>query len=85
MIDSYKIGREELSISNLLYADDVLVLTNGTSRSLKAFIRLAQKYERSFGKLINIEKSSFYVGNRSRHRVPFIARIMGMGHKEFPL
>lgn len=85
MTNSYKIGRDELSISNILYADDVMVLTNGTSRSLKAFIRLTKKYERSFGKLINIEKSSFYVGNRSRHRVPFIARIMGMGHKEFPL
>lgn len=48
-ISNYKVGRDELSISHSLYADDVLIFTNGSNHSLSNFMRLLQTYERSSG------------------------------------
>lgn len=78
-------GKNEIPISHLLYADDVLVFTNGANRSLNSLMALLRNYERSLGQLINIDKSSFYVGNRAQSRITHINRITGMTHKEFPL
>lgn len=87
MIPKYKktSGKNEIPISHLLYADDVLVFTNGANRSLNSLMALLRNYERSLGQLINIDKSSFYVGNRAQSRITHINRITGMTHKEFPL
>lgn len=68
-ISSYKVGRENLPIFHLFYADDVLIFTNGTSRSLNKLKTLLNTYERSSGQLVNIGKSSFYIGRRALHRV----------------
>lgn len=36
----YKMGRRDISISHLFYADDVLVFTNGSQRSLNRLMEL---------------------------------------------
>lgn len=69
LIHSCKLGRDELPLSHLLYADDVLVFTNGATRSLRMLMLLLQNYERSSGQLTNLRKSAFYVGKRARNRV----------------
>lgn len=69
LIHSCKLGRDELPLSHLLYAADVLVFTNGATRSLRMLMLLLQNYERSSGQLTNLQKSSFYVGKRARNRV----------------
>lgn len=40
LINRYKVGSQELSLSHLLYADDVLFFTNGSERSLRNLMDL---------------------------------------------
>lgn len=84
-ISSYKVGRQELPISHLLYADDVLVFTNGASRSLHNLMRLLRSYEKSSGQFTNTGKSSFYIGKRTLHRAAPIANITGITKSDFPI
>lgn len=53
----YKVGRNEVSLSHLFYADDVLLFTNGANSSLRTPMQLLQNYERSSGQRINRSKS----------------------------
>lgn len=46
-LHSYRLGRNIEPISHLLFADDMLVLSNGSIRSLKCLRGLLQKYESS--------------------------------------
>lgn len=55
----YKLGPNELSISHLFYAYDVLVFTNGSELSLKNLMQLLQVYSHSSGQLINTRKADF--------------------------
>lgn len=78
-------GRDELQISHLLYADDVLVFTNGTYRSLHNLMRLLYIYEKSSGQFTNIGKRSFYLGRRATHRATQIENITCISKSEFPI
>lgn len=82
-IQEYNVGRNELSISHLLYAD-VLLFTKGTSRSLDNLMNLLTAYEKSSREQMNLSKSVFYVGARAQHRVSTIAAITGVTHRHFP-
>lgn len=79
LTSNLKVGRNELCISHLLYADDVLLFTNGTSRSLHNLMNLLTAYEKS-----SKEQMNFYVGTRAQHRVSTIAAIIGVTHRHFP-
>lgn len=67
-VTSYSIGRQDHPISYLFYADDVLIFTNGSARSLHNFISLIQTYELSSGQQVNMQKSSFFLGPRGEQR-----------------
>lgn len=60
-IMEFKVGQRELPISHLLYADDVLIFSNGSTRSLRNLMGLLQSYEISSGQMINFTKSSYIV------------------------
>lgn len=45
-----------MSISHLFYADDLLLFTNASHRSLCALMKLLQAYERSSSQQINLSK-----------------------------
>lgn len=80
----YQAGRHVLNISHLLYADDVLIFTNGSSRYLTALMALLRSYERSSEQLISTEKSGFYIGSKAERRVSQISHITGIALKDFP-
>lgn len=84
-ISAYKVGRYEVSLSHLLYADNVFIFTNGAARSLKNLIALLHEHEKFSGQLINKGKSGFYMHDKFQHRAPIIARATGLQRKEFPL
>lgn len=44
-ITAYNVGRSDVPISNMFYADDVVIFTNGSSRSLSSFMALIRSYE----------------------------------------
>lgn len=80
----YKVGQNSLSTLHLLYADDVLIFTNGTDKSLRSLMQLFQMYEQSSGQLINFAKSGFYIDDKYSRRAPIISRITGMVRGTFP-
>lgn len=80
----YKSGRNDLHISHLLYADDVLIFTNGSTRSLNALMTLLHSYERSSGQLVSLEKSGYYLGSKAERHSGQITHITGISRKEFP-
>lgn len=53
LITGLKVGRGELTISHLLYADDVLILTNGSENSSVNLMNLFSSYGKSSGQLIS--------------------------------
>ncbi|XP_012857145.1 PREDICTED: uncharacterized protein LOC105976424 [Erythranthe guttata] len=63
----YKVRRGSLHISHLFYADDMLLFTNGSKKSVTRLRHMLKKYEDSSGQLINLDKSGFYTSKRIRH------------------
>lgn len=80
----YQQGRNVLPISHLLYADDVLIFSNGSNRSITAPMELLHTYERSSGQLINVEKSGFYIWAKAERRAVPISNITGIPRRNFP-
>ncbi|XP_071912299.1 uncharacterized protein [Coffea arabica] len=65
--------------------DDVLILANGPSTSLRRVMRVLDMYQRSSGQLLNAQKSGYLVHPSlpsARHRV--IERITGFSCQVFP-
>lgn len=58
----HKMGRNILSISHLFYADDVLVFSNGSQRSLTRLMDLFRVYQQASGQLISNSKKPFLLG-----------------------
>lgn len=80
----YKVGRNQISLSHLFYADDILLFTNGVNNSLRSLMQLLQSYELSSGQRINRSKSAFYIHNKYQRREPMIASATGLRRNNFP-
>lgn len=81
----YKLRRNVQSISHLLFADDMLVFSNGRLKSFRCLRGLLQSYERSSGQQINLEKSSIYVSKSiTGQKLSRIQHLLGCQVKEFP-
>lgn len=61
-----------------MYADDVLIFTNGSENSLVNLMTLLSSYERSSGQLINQNKSGFYLHDKFQRRAFVITRVTGL-------
>lgn len=59
VIKPYQIRRNEKSIDHLFYANDVLVFTNGSGRSLTNLMKLIRGYQASSRQQVNLHKSAF--------------------------
>lgn len=77
-------GRRELSLSHVLYADDVLIFTNGSEKSLRNLMKLIKVCERSSGQRVNAAKSGYYIADKFHRRASIISRINGMNRGELP-
>lgn len=84
-ITDFKVERGEMSISHILYADDVLIFSNGSIRSLTNLMGIIPSYEQSSGQMVNVSKSSFYLSPKSMARTPHIQRIIGISPRQFPI
>lgn len=58
----YKNPNVSTAISHLCFADDMLVLLNGSRDSILKLLEIIQNYERVFGQHINKGKTSFVAG-----------------------
>lgn len=74
-------GRNEISLSHLFYAIDVLLFTNGTENSLKNLMTLLHEYEKSSVQLISQGKSGFNLHDKFQRRALIIARATVLNQK----
>lgn len=85
-ICSYKSSSLSNSITHLLFADDLLLFTNGKARSLRNLISVLHEYELCSGQSINKTKSTFLCSNYiigSKKRM--IKHILQMGFASLPV
>lgn len=81
----YKLGRNIQPISHLFFADDMLIFSNGTIRSLRNMRKLLQQYEEASGQQVNMQKSSLFVSKQiSGRQRGQIQQILGCHIKNFP-
>ncbi|XP_071939035.1 uncharacterized protein [Coffea arabica] len=72
-------------VTHLAFADDVLILTNGSTTALRRVMRVLDAYQRSSGQMLNVQKSGYLVHpslSVARRRV--IERITGFSRQAFP-
>ncbi|XP_071909825.1 uncharacterized protein [Coffea arabica] len=72
-------------VTHLAFADDVLILANGSATTLRRVMRVLQAYQRSSGQMLNAHKSGYLVHpslSVARRRV--IERIKGFSRQVFP-
>lgn len=67
-LQTYKLGRNMDPISHLFFADDMLIFSNGSIRSLRRLRNLLKKYESSSGQQINLQKISMFVSKQIHGR-----------------
>nr|XP_027066533.1 uncharacterized protein LOC113692333 [Coffea arabica] len=72
-------------VTHLAFADDVLILANGSATALRRVMRVLEAYQRSSGQMLNAHKSGYLVHpslSVARRRV--IERITGFSRQVFP-
>jgi hypothetical protein len=57
-----RFGKEGLTVTHLLFADDSVVFMEATRESMMDLKRVLQRYEASSGQKVNLQKSSIYFG-----------------------
>ncbi|XP_035545050.1 uncharacterized protein LOC109016147 [Juglans regia] len=72
-------------ISHLMYADDVVIFTNGGRSSIRNILRILDIYESWTGQLINKEKTAMFFSNKiSIARKRNLKRLTGFSEGKFP-
>ncbi|XP_071916279.1 uncharacterized protein [Coffea arabica] len=72
-------------VTHLAFADDMLILANGSSASLRQVMRVLDIYQRSSGQMLNAQKSGYLVhSSLSSARRRVIERITGFLCQTFP-
>ena len=70
--------------THILYADDVLVLCNGSLQSLRTVLKLFNDYSDISGQILNLSKSKVYIGKGAAHRSSIICNTLGMAEDKAP-
>ena len=65
LIHGLQFGRD-LSISHLLFANDSLIFTRPTVEDCTNLKRLFECYEKAFGQIFNMEKSSMFLSSNTK-------------------
>lgn len=66
VIKRYQVGRNEQIITHVFYADDVLIFTNGSKRSLMNLMKLLRDYQASSDKKSIPKRAPFMLEVRPR-------------------
>lgn len=84
-IQPFSLPRHACLISHLLFADDLIIFTNGSRTSLSRFYEFLSLYEETSGLCINKSKSAFYVSKRCPHNhLRRIELVSGISQGGFP-
>ncbi|KAK4385713.1 LINE-1 retrotransposable element O protein [Sesamum angolense] len=73
-------------VNHLSFADDIIIFSNASKRSIRKIVDFLDSYQRISGQLINIGKSSFIVGNKCSSLIKQrIHNITGFVSQSLPL
>ncbi|KAK4394248.1 LINE-1 retrotransposable element O protein [Sesamum angolense] len=73
-------------VNHLSFADDIIIFSNASRRSIRKTVDFLDSYQRISGQLINIGKSSFIVGNKCSSLIKQrIQNITGFVSQSLPL
>ncbi|KAL0305119.1 UNVERIFIED_CONTAM: LINE-1 retrotransposable element O protein [Sesamum calycinum] len=73
-------------VNRLSFADDIIIFSNASRRSIRKIVDFLDSYQRISGQLINIGKSSFIVGNKCSSLIKQrIQNITGFVSQSLPL
>ncbi|XP_058099894.1 uncharacterized protein LOC131244277 [Magnolia sinica] len=79
MCTPFKLRRDCLQVSHLLYADDTLLFVNGWLQSLRSLSAFLDNYQLSSGQKINRLKSALFCSNKiAASRISAIERSLGI-------
>ncbi|CAL9006542.1 unnamed protein product [Prunus brigantina] len=70
--------------SHVLFADDIMVFIQGTTKNLRVLMRFMVEYGVNSGQFINKSKSLAFLGHYVRPRQASILRTLGIGVGSFP-
>lgn len=70
--------------SHVLFADDIMVFIQGTTKNLRVLMRFMAEYGLNSGQFINKSKSLAFLGHYARPRQASILRTLGIGVGSFP-
>ncbi|WRX28178.1 Reverse transcriptase domain - like 10 [Theobroma cacao] len=76
----------QMPISNISFADDIVIFTNGSRSALQKILSFLQEYEQVSGQQVNHQKSCFITANGcplSRRQI--ISHTTGFQHKTLPV
>lgn len=76
--------RGSLMPSYVLFADDIMIFSRASKRSLFNLLQLFQSYEQVSGQVISKEKSKFFVGSVSHSRIRSISELLGFSVSSLP-
>ncbi|XP_076924839.1 uncharacterized protein LOC143587427 [Bidens hawaiensis] len=79
-----KIGRGNMYISHLFYADDVIVLGEWSSRNIKNIVTALNCFYLASGLKLNIHKSNLFGVGVAQREIRFFADIVGCKPEKFP-
>ena len=85
LVKHYHLGRGVMSVSHLLFADDMVIFLNASKQFVDNLMKFLQSYESSSGQKISAQKSSLYVPKKMKAtRRSLIMNATGMPIKDCP-
>lgn len=83
--NTFALPRGSIGVTHLMFADDLVVLTRATRKSLTKLFSLLDQYEGASGQKINRQKSSFHISKRcSLHHKHWIRSMTGLHEGQAP-
>jgi hypothetical protein len=70
--------------SQILYADDVMLFCKGTAANIQTLSQFFQRYAQASGHIINLYKSTIFVGSITNARLTQIAENFGFSIRTMP-
>ena len=81
----YHPGCEELQLTHLCFADDLLIFLDGTEKSLRGVLSVLANFERMSGLSMNVEKTSLFCSGLSERDLQHFTNVFHLKHATLPV
>ncbi|KAG7532469.1 Zinc finger PMZ-type [Arabidopsis thaliana x Arabidopsis arenosa] len=81
----YHLGCEELKLTHLCFADDLLIFLDGTENSLRGVLSVLADFERMSGLSMNVEKTSLFCSGLGERDLQHLTNVFHLKHVSLPV